>query len=407
MSIPIESGPAEFDDIRPYNDSEVRPTIERLLRDHEFLDTVARLKLPRLSRWFAPVLRPLVRRALRHETAGVVSVADFQQRVEKYVRQLLDATVTELTISGLEHLKPGKAYCFVSNHRDIAMDPAFVNWALYHNGFQTLRIAIGDNLLTKPFASDLMRLNKSFIVNRSATAPREKLKAARKLSAYIHHSVVNDNANIWIAQREGRAKDGVDKTNPAIISMLAMSRVKPESFGEFLTRANIVPVSISYEWDPCDEFKARELTLLKRDGRYEKGEHEDVRSIAKGISGFKGRVHLAFGEPLANTIADVDEAVVVIDHAILSNYVLHVSNCVAYEMIERKSPKVPVGADGRLFTDIDAAGARRQLQERLELCDPQWRDMMLRIYANPVYTKLNAEQLAPVPLRDDRPAAQA
>jgi hypothetical protein len=149
------------------------------------------------------------------------------------------------------------------------------------------------------------------------------------------------------------------------------------------------------------------LTLLKRDGRYEKGEHEDVRSIAKGISGFKGRVHLAFGEPLANAIADVDEAVVVIDHAILSNYVLHVSNCVAYEMIERKSPKVPVGADGRLFTDIDAAGARRQLQERLELCDPQWRDMMLRIYANPVYTKLNAEQLAPVPLRDDRPAAQA
>jgi 1-acyl-sn-glycerol-3-phosphate acyltransferase len=407
MTIPIESGHTEFDDIRPYNDSEVRPTIERLLRDHEFLDTVARLKLPRFSRWLAPVLRPLVYRALRKETTGVMTVADFQQRLEKYVRQLLDDTVTDLTISGLEHLTAGKAYCFVSNHRDIAMDPAFVNWTLYHNGFQTLRIAIGDNLLTKPFASDLMRLNKSFIVNRSATAPREKLKAARKLSAYIHHSVVNDNANIWIAQREGRAKDGLDKTNPAIISMLAMSRAKPESFGEFLSRANIVPVSISYEWDPCDEFKARELTLLKRDGRYEKEEHEDVRSIAKGISGFKGRVHLAFGEPLADSIADVDEAVAVIDHAILANYVLHASNCVAYEMLEGTSPKVPVGADGRLFMQSDATEARRQLQERLDGCDPQWRDMMLRIYANPVYTKLKMEPLAPVSLADDRPAAQA
>lgn len=403
MTTPIESGHTEFDDIRPYNDSEVRPTIERLLGDHEFLDTVARLKLPRLSRWCAPALRPLVRYALRKEAAGVMSVADFQQRIEKYVRQLLEETVSELTVSGLEHLKPGKAYCFVSNHRDIAMDPAFVNWTLYHNGFQTLRIAIGDNLLTKPFASDLMRLNKSFIVNRSVTAPREKLKAARKLSAYIHHSVVNDNANIWIAQREGRAKDGIDKTNPAIISMLAMSRAKTERFGDFLNRANIVPVSISYEWDPCDELKARELTLLKRDGRYEKQEHEDVRSIAKGISGFKGRVHLAFGEPLAGTITDVDEAVAVMDQAILANYVLHLSNCVAYQMLEQVAPAVPVGADGRLFTEIDSTAARRQFQERLEACDPQWRDMMLRIYANPVYTKLKTESL----VADDRSAAQA
>jgi 1-acyl-sn-glycerol-3-phosphate acyltransferase len=406
MPISTESDTAEFDDIRPYNDSEVRPTIERLLGDAEFLDTVARLKAPRLSRWFAPLLRPLVRSALRKETAGVMTVDDFQQRLEKYVRQLLDDTVTELTLSGLEHLTPGKAYCFVSNHRDIAMDPAFVNWTLYHNGFQTLRIAIGDNLLTKPFASDLMRLNKSFIVNRSATAPREKLKAARKLSAYIHHSVVNDNANIWIAQREGRAKDGIDKTNPAIMSMLAMSRVKPESFGDFLSRANIVPVSISYEWDPCDEFKARELTILKRDGRYEKGEHEDVRSIARGISGFKGRVHLAFGEPLGSAIADVDDAVAAMDHAILSNYVLHASNCVAYEMIERKSPVVPVGSAGQSFTEIDATEARRQLQERVNACDPQWRDMLVRIYANPVYTKLK-EQQGSTPRMDDRPAAQA
>ena len=380
----------DFDDIRPYNDNEVRPTIERLLRDNEFLDTVARLKLPRLSRVARPLLRPLVRRVLEKETAQVNTIAQFQQRIETYMRKVLDETLTELTVSGLDYLKPGRAYCFISNHRDIAMDPAFVNWTLYHNGFQTLRIAIGDNLLSKPFASDLMRLNKSFIVNRSATAPKEKLKAARRLSAYIHHSVVEDNANIWIAQREGRAKDGLDKTNPAIISMLAMSRSKQEPFGEFLTRANIVPVSISYEWDPCDMDKARELTILKRDGRYEKGEHEDVRSIAKGISGHKGRVHLAFGAPLAAPIADVDEAVAVLDQAILANYVLHPSNCAAFEMIERRSPKVPVGSAATLYTDYDASAARLLLQERLTACDPAWREMLLRIYANPVYAKLRA-----------------
>lgn len=395
----------DFDDIRPYNDDEVRPTIERLLGDREFLDTVARLKMPTLSRVAAPLLRPLVRKVLRRETAAVNSIADFQQSIEKYMRRLLDETMTELSVSGLDHLRPGRAYCFVSNHRDIAMDSACVNWVLYHAGFQTLRIAIGDNLLTKPFASDLMRLNKSFIVNRSATAPKEKLKAARKLSAYIHHSVVSDNANIWIAQREGRAKDGLDKTNPAIMSMLAMSRGKTEAFGEFLSRANIVPVSISYEWDPCDADKARELTILKRDGHYAKGEHEDVRSIAKGITGFKGHVHLAFGEPLAPSIADVDEAVAVLDRAILTNYVLHPSNCVAYELIEHRSPQVPVGTQGTLFTDLDASAARAQFQERLANCAPEWRDLLLRTYANPVYVKLEAQVSANPP--DGRPAARA
>lgn len=397
---------SEFDDIRPYNDSEVRPTIERLLGDREFLDTVACLKLPTLSKFVAPLLRPLVRSVLRKETAEVATIADFQQRIEKYMRKLLDDTVTDLTISGLEHLTPSRAYCFISNHRDIAMDSAFVNWTLYHNGFQTLRIAIGDNLLTKPFASDLMRLNKSFIVNRSATAPKEKLRAARKLSGYIHHSVVNDNANIWIAQREGRAKDGLDKTNPAIISMLAMSRNKNEPFGDFLARANIIPVSISYEWDPCDIDKARELTILKRDGRYVKGEHEDVRSIAKGISGLKGCVHLAFGEPLPSSIEDVDGVVDALDRAIIDNYVLHVSNCVAYEMIEGKSPQLPVGTRGIVFTEVDSTAARKVLQERLNACDPEWRDMMLRIYANPVYTKLNAGQSAQIG-EDEPPAVQA
>lgn len=383
---------ADFDDIRPYQDSEVSPTIERLLGDKEFLDSVASLKMSGVSRFAVPLVRPLVRMALRKETAGVSSVDAFQQRLEKYVRRVLDRTTSELTVSGLETLSKDKAYCFVSNHRDIAMDPLFVNWVLYHNGFQTLRIAIGDNLLTKPFAGDLMRLNKCFIVNRSAKAPREKLKAARKLSNYIHHSVTEDNANIWIAQREGRAKSGLDITNPAIVSMLALAKDKTEPFGDFLRRANIVPVSISYEWDPCDIDKARELTLTKRDGRYEKAPHEDVRSIGKGITGKKGCVHLAFGDPLSPSIDGVDAAVATLDAQILANYVLQPSNCVAYEILEGRAPILPLGPDGTMAKQADTRAAHKQMQARLDQCDPQWRDMLLHIYANPVYAKLAAQR---------------
>ena len=385
------TAPADFDDIRPYNDQEVLTTIQRLLADNEFLDTVARLKMPNFSKMAAPLVRPLVRNALRKEVKDVTSIDTFQQRLEKYMQRMLDDTTTELTVSGLEKLSKDKAYCFISNHRDIAMDPAVVNWVLFQNGFQTLRIAIGDNLLSKPFASDLMRLNKCFIVNRSAKAPREKLKAARKLSSYIHYSICEDNANIWIAQREGRAKDGLDITNPAIVSMLALSKAKTETFAEFWTRANIVPVSISYEWDPCDRDKARELTLKQRDGRYDKAEHEDVQSIAKGITGVKGRVHLAFGEPLDPSLEGVEQAVTTINEQILANYVLQPSNCVAYELLEQRSPLLPCGSLGQLFTDYDANSERKQMQQRLSQCDAEWRDMLLRIYANPVYAKLAAK----------------
>lgn len=384
------TAPADFDDIRPYQDSEVSPTIERLLHDNEFLDSVARLKMPEFCRRAVPLMRPIVRKALQRETRGVASVDAFQQRLEKYVRRMLDRTMTELTVSGLETLSKEQAYCFVSNHRDIAMDPLFVNWVLYHNGFQTLHIAIGDNLLTKPFASDLMRLNKCFIVNRSAKAPREKLKAARRLSQYIHYSVTVENANIWIAQREGRAKNGLDITNPAIVSMLALAKEKAEPFGQYLKRANIVPVSISYEWDPCDVDKARELTMTERDGRYQKGPHEDVQSIAKGISGQKGRVHLAFGDPLSPEIETVDQAVATLDAQILANYVLQPSNCAAYEMLEGKPADVPVGPDDVPTRESDTALARKRMQQRVKQCDPQWRDMLLRIYANPVHAKLAA-----------------
>ncbi|SMF04639.1 glycerol-3-phosphate acyltransferase [Alteromonadaceae bacterium Bs31] len=378
----------DFEDIRPYNDNEVRPILDRLLSDGEFLDTVAKLKLPAVAGFAARALRGVVRSKLQKEVQGVNDVASFQTLVEKYLARSLAETVTDLSYSGLEQLDTDSSYLFISNHRDIAMDPAFVNWGLYHNGFSTLRIAIGDNLLTKPFASDLMRLNKSFIVKRSLNTRREKLQAAKKLSAYIHYSVLNDGENVWIAQREGRAKDGLDQTNPALINMLALSKSKDMSFAEYVQEARIVPVSISYALDPCDLAKARELYQMSAHGEYEKDQHEDVQSIALGITGFKDKVHVSFGSVLEQGYQDADAVSAEIDRQVEANFVLHPSHCIAYEFIEKRSPKVSVGKNAVDFSSQDWSLERQQFEARLEQCKEKWRPIFLEGYANPVYRRL-------------------
>ncbi len=384
---------SDFDAIRPYNDSEVRPVVDRLLGDPEFLDSITKFKLPNFGRYLAPLLRPLVKGRLRKELAAVNAVHDFQALIESYLKNMLETTVDTLTISGLEHLDKTRAHVFVSNHRDIAMDPAFVNWTLYQNEFTTLRIAIGDNLLTKPFASELMRLNKCFIVNRSAKAPREKLKAAKLLSGYIHHSVANDNENVWIAQREGRAKDGIDVTNPAIISMLMLNKGKKRSVQEYLGELEIVPVSISYEYDPCDFAKAREMVKKDVDGEYQKGQHEDVQSIAKGIVGYKGNVHVAFGRPMGVGLDSNDSITELLDSQIRENYVLHPTNCFAYEMLEKTSPRVKVGSEGKLFSELSLDSEREKFKQHIESCKGKYRETCLKGYANPVYQKLATSEV--------------
>lgn len=381
----------DFDDIRPYDDPEVKPTIQRLLADEELLYAITRLKFPRASRALGGLLRPLVRRAMDKQLAKVTSVHAFQQVVEHYMASMIAKTTRRLTSSGLERLNAEGAYLFVSNHRDIAMDPAFVNWTLYHAGFNTLRIAIGDNLLTKPYVSDLMRLNKSFIVNRSAKAPREKLKAAKKLSAYIHHSIVEDRANIWIAQREGRAKDGIDKTNSAMVGMCTLNRAKTEPFADYVRQLNIVPVSISYELDPCDAVKAREVHQQRASGSYQKAQHEDVQSIAKGITGQKGHVHVAFGEPLVNDFDNNDSVVEELDRQIPGNYVLHSSNCFAWQMLNGEIPPVNY-SERHIPFDPSALSEQRQAFElRMAAIPSEYQHIALDMYANPVSAKLARE----------------
>ncbi|HTF95280.1 MAG TPA: 1-acyl-sn-glycerol-3-phosphate acyltransferase [Cellvibrio sp.] len=378
----------DFDDIRPYHDDEVRPTLDRMLADPELTDAVTRLKFPKLHGWLGWLLKPLVRSKLTQQLAAIHDVEGLQAVVEKYMSGMMAIRVKDLTVSGLEKLDKHTSYLFISNHRDITMDPAFVNWVLYHNDYNTLRIAIGDNLLTKPFVSDLMRLNKSFIVNRSAKAPREKLKAAKHLSAYIHHSIVNEHSSIWIAQREGRAKDGNDKTNSAVLGMLMLNKPKDETLADYVKKLRIVPVSISYELDPCDAAKARELYLHRTEGSYQKEEHEDVRSIAMGIAGNKGNIHLAFGDVLDGDYQDTDELVAALDHQILGNYVLHATNCFAYEMLHGTVPKVNFSAKNIAYNPAPLAAERAEFEARINAIPAEQREIALGIYANPVVSKL-------------------
>lgn len=377
-----------FDDIRPYNDNEVRPAIDRLLNDQELISALVHLRFPRIGNSMGWLLKPIISKALEKQLFGVDSVSALQDIVSGYLDSMIRQKVDHFSISGLDKLDPNKPYLFISNHRDIAMDPAFVNWALYLNGFDTVRIAIGDNLLTKPYVADLMRLNKSFIVNRSAKTNREKFKASKHLSAYMHHSIVEEQSNLWIAQREGRAKDGRDETNAAVISMLALSKPKTVSLAQYIRELNIVPVAISYEWDPCDVAKSQELFTLKHQGDYQKDEHEDVASIAAGISGEKGSVHVAFGDVLDDEYESTDQVAEEIDRQILSNYVLHPSNVLAYQMLTLEPPKLPIGNAGQEFDPDKYQAERLALMTRLCAVPDAQRDIFLSIYANPVYAKL-------------------
>lgn len=381
---------SDFDDIRPYRDDEVAPTLARIVDNPELHSAIAALFYPRLSRLAGWALKPLVKRKLQQQFAGIDTVDGLQELVSKYLRAMLDEQSRGVSFSGLESLDRNQAYLFTSNHRDIAMDPAMVNWVLYINEFQTLQIAIGDNLLTKPYVSDIMRLNKSFIVNRSAKAPREKLKAAKYLSSYIHHVVREEKSNVWIAQREGRAKDGRDKTNPAVISMFALNRPKPQPLSEYIAELNLVPVSISYEWDPCDIAKSRELYVLQTEGSYQKGEHEDVDSIAQGIKGYKGAIHLAFGEVIRGEFESTDAVAAEVDRQILANYFLHASNCMAYYMLTGRVPDIVFGTEGKRFNPEQHAGTKKELERRTQGMPALQRDLLLGIYANPVHARLDA-----------------
>jgi len=367
-----------FDDIRPYNDAEVPAAVQRIIADPEFIRAVIRFRFGSASSWLSAVAAPLLSWYLRRHWSGFQTVESVQRYVARYLDSALKRTTRGVSCSGLAALDPNQAYLFVSNHRDIAMDPALVNWCLHLHGFTTARIAIGDNLLKKTCVTELMKLNKSFIVKRSAKGPREMIKALGQLSAYIRHSLETKN-NIWIAQKEGRAKDGNDLTDPAILKMFYIAgKHQHIEFSEYMASLKIVPVCLSYEFDPCDLAKAQELYQRQIEGEYQKAEFEDIQSIVQGIVGEKGRVHVHFGAVIQNAadLASPESMAAAIDREIYQGYRLYPANYLAAEQ------SVPDAQDQTV----------EQFKRRLAAVPEQIRPVMCQMYANPLLNAMRSRE---------------
>lgn len=318
----------KFDEIRPFRDNEVPEVIKSLCEVPYFLNILGRL-IPNV-----PV------EAIVAKLKSLRSVSEFQHEfIIPYLRGLEKNCTDGITASGLEGLDPKGGYTFMSNHRDIILDSAFMNVMLDVAGLNTTEIAIGSNLLIYDWIVDLVKLNKSFVVKRDLPV-RQMMEASATLSAYIRDRITEGHQNIWIAQREGRSKDGNDKTQGAVLKMLNLSG-KSDIISNF-TELNIVPVAITYEYDPCDALKAYQYQQKRDNPEYKKSKNEDLTHMSTGLNGRKGHVHFAFGTPINSELpklagmAKNDQITAIaemIDRQIYTNYRLYPDNYIALDAI--------------------------------------------------------------------------
>lgn len=374
----VSSEDAVFDDIRPCRDDEVHAELEKIRNDESLIRGIVRLRYPVLSKWCSPVLRMLVRRSVSKAVDSIGSIHDFQMQIAEYMRSMMRTTTDGVTFKDFDKLDPSKGYLFISNHRDISLDPALIDYALHEAGFATVRIAIGDNLIRMPAATALMRLNKSFLVKRNIPSLKQKFRELNHLSEYIGLSV-REGHSVWIAQREGRAKDGNDGTDCAVLKMIGMySRALGVDTKEYMQSLRIVPVSITYEFDPEDVHKAHELQeKAENDGRYNKSEFEDIQSIINGIKGYKGRVSIVAGQPLTEGYESAEELSALIDSFIYSNYAVYPSMLLSAEKLGM------INADTeRRLGDITEQ-ERSKFFERINAVPEKLQHRVLSMYAAP------------------------
>ncbi len=364
-----------FEDIRPFHDEELPAVLRRLTKNDLLISTVRMIVWPKCPDFLTAPVEFFIRWRLKRKLQRIRSVDEFQQKIvgELLLQWVISHSIDNLSSSGLENLSNERPYIFISNHRDIVLDSALVNYTLNEAGFKVPYIAFGDNLLINELVSDLIRVNKAFIVKRDLP-PREQLKALKHLSAYLYH-IRNEGDHFWIAQREGRAKDGIDATNPAIIKMFYLHERKTQpDFAAFIRSCHIVPVAVSYEKDPCDRLKGWELYRKEKTGQHKKRKNEDLIAMAAGISGDKGRVHVAFGKPLDQEYANEKEVAQAVDNAIHSQYRLWPCNYIAHDVINGK-------------TDYQSQYAPEEKEIFLAQYDnlkPEIRDVILQCFANPV-----------------------
>ncbi len=387
---------SEFSEIRPYEPEEMQQAFNELLSDRQF-NVVMKGLLP----WLPKSLRNA---ALRLAFTGVKTPLDFQKRFMKPVVKYIMRKHTDgcsFDDSQLKGNAPHEAhgpYTFVSNHRDIVLDSAFLDVMLVEAGYPTtVEIGIGDNLLIYPWIKRLVRMNKAFTVRRGLT-PKEMLHSSQVMSQYIHYAVTRKHENIWIAQREGRAKDSNDRTQDSVLKMLAMGSTEHEC-ADKLRDLNIVPLTISYEYDPCDYLKAREFQQKRDNPAFKKSRQDDLDNMRTGIFGFKGRVHYHCA---ASINAWIDELAALpktqfyaalsqrMDQEIHRNYHLFPANYIALDMLEGNNDHQDHynAQDKQRFNDYLA-----QQLNKISLPNKDeafLRQRMLEMYANPCRNHLAA-----------------
>lgn len=371
----------EFD-ITPYTDAEAVEALSKLA-DHPAVPDVSKAIFPDKDPGF-----------LRQVLKSVKSIDEFQILVmNKAIEWVLSTSAHNFSYDGISNIKKisGK-FLAMSNHRDIILDPAITQVVLYRNGIPMTEIAVGSNLLSNKYVEYLIRSNRMIKVIRGINA-RQLYLSSQVLSKYIRDCITSGRSSIWIAQREGRAKDGIDTTEQGLLKMLDMSGTK--DFVTNFEELNIVPLSISYEYEPCDIRKAREL-LISRTQKYVKGPQEDLISIMTGIEQQKGNIHLNIGEPLthdeivAASYCNKNDRYQAIRHAvdvrIIDGYKLWKTNYIGYDMANHsyKYSDLYTPDDVKMFTDY----VEQQLDKvEKSLCRADLRDIFLRIYGNPVMCK--------------------
>lgn len=376
----------KFDDIRPYNPDEVPAAMQRIAESDGF-PIVASFVFPDQDI-----------KKLRTMVANLKTTEEFQSKVmAQFNEQVIKRSTTEFNVEGIDTLQKDVPYLYVSNHRDIVLDSSLLQYKLHSLGFQTTEITFGANLMCMPLIIDIGKSNKMFRVERGGT-PKEFYRCSLHLSEYIRHVITEKHSSVWIAQRNGRTKDGLDKTDQGIIKMFGMSRNDDKI--KSLAELNIIPVSVSYEWESCDYLKAFEL-YISRNQKYIKRPGEDVTSILTGITQPKGRVHFeicpqireeelsAFDCMTANEYHQ--QVARLIDQRIISHYRLWPNNYIAHDMLYGTNTyrEHYTDEEKQLFVEHMAVLNQMAQLEQYEVTDlDALYDIFLGIYANPVNQKL-------------------
>jgi hypothetical protein len=377
---------AQFEQMRPYNNSEFAQVIERLVADPLFAKVCSYVYEGVAVQDVASMLR------------SMQTVDDFQEGFMHHAAfEVLRRSGSSFTYDGLENLDPNAAYLFIANHRDIVLDSTIMQAALFDNGYRTSQITFGSNLMANQFIIDLGKLNKMFTLYRGGSRIQQYRNALLH-SAYMRHVICDLNESVWIAQRNGRTKDGNDKTQTALIKMLLGDR---RDTLDTMMNFNIVPIVISYEWEPCSCQKVKELFCTK-DGVYHKEPGEDQASVLYGLMAKKGRIHLTFGKPVNNTLQAfvgqnvdtnqlVDAVVDCIDQQVYQFYHLWPNNYIAADMLTGQTQFATYYslAERQLFASyLDKHISTFQPENH-----PVIRQMFLKMYAYPVYNKLGLEMI--------------